>query len=58
LIPSIGKGKEIRVKSGWMWWPIPLIPASERQRQVDLHIYVFEASLVYPARSRTPRAIE
>ena len=34
---------------------MPLIPALERQKQVD--IYEFKASLVYRASSRTARAV-
>ena len=36
-------------------WCTPLIPALEKQRQVDL--YNFEASLVYRVSSRTARMI-
>jgi hypothetical protein len=35
-----------------VWWCTPLIPALERQRQVDL-----KACLVYKASSRTARAV-
>lgn len=35
--------------AGW-WWYIPLIPAPEKQRQIDL--FEFKASLVYKVSSR------
>jgi hypothetical protein len=38
------------------WWPMPLISALRRQRQVDL--IEFEASLVYRVSSRTARATQ
>jgi hypothetical protein len=38
-----------------VWWYIPLIPALQRQRQVDL--CDFKANLVYKVSSRTAKAI-
>jgi hypothetical protein len=43
-------------KEAGRWWCIPLTPALERQRQVDL--CEFEASLVYRVSSRTARATQ
>jgi hypothetical protein len=37
------------------WWYMPLIPALQRQRQVD---FEFEASLVYKVSSRIATAIQ
>jgi hypothetical protein len=39
-----------------LWWRTPLIPATWRQRQVDL--CEFEAILVYIVSSRTARATQ
>lgn len=42
---EIIEGIARKVSHGWAWQPRPLIPALERQRQVDL--CVFKARLVY-----------
>jgi hypothetical protein len=40
---------------GW-WWCMPLIPALNRQRQVDL--FEFKARLIYRASFRTSRVTQ
>jgi hypothetical protein len=50
------KNKKSKKQKSIRWWYMPLIPALERQKQVDL--WEFETSLVYRTSSRTARAIQ
>lgn len=41
-----------------VWWHAPLIPSLRRQRQRQVDLFGFKASLIYRASSRTARAIQ
>ena len=47
------KDIKIKIKFGWAWWSIPLIPALRRQRQAMMSEY--KASMGYIVSSRPAR---
>ena len=51
------KAKSLQLSAG-QWWCMPLIPALRRQKQRQMDLCEFEASLVYRVSSRKARATQ